>query len=122
MATKQAPKNDSARTDARDVAIDVRANDLKHLGTDTDDLQHYFDAQRERVIVTTATHDEYTATGSALVRRSLVAGAPEVDQIIDAGGNSPADYVEYVDEHVDGTEWAAVQLETVDLRGILGDY
>lgn len=105
---------------ARGVAIDVRANDLTHIGTDDLGAQHYYDAQRDRIVVVETTAEEYTREGSALVRSRLVADASEVVDVIDAGGKDPSDYVEYVADHVDTRDWAAIQLTEIDVDALVG--
>jgi hypothetical protein len=113
-----ASEPDAQDSTARDIAVDVAAEDLVHLGTDGLDRQHYHDRQRGRIIVTETTHDDYTRAGSARVRRRLVASHHDVAHVIADGGNSPADYVRYVRDHTD-VAWVAVHLQTVDLRGVV---
>ena len=116
MASTNATQHDSSGT--QDIAVDVAAEDLVHVGTDGLDRQHYHDRQRGRIIVTETTHDDYTRAGSARVRRRLVASHHDVARVIDDGGNSPADYVRYVRDETD-VAWVAVHLQTVDLRGVV---
>jgi hypothetical protein len=116
MGTNATQSQDSTGT--HDIAVDVAAEALVHIGTDGLDRQHYHDAQRGRIIVTEATHDDYTRARSARVRRRLVASHHDVAHVIADGGNSPADYVRYVRDETD-VEWVAVHLRTVDLRGVV---
>jgi len=104
-----------------DVAIDVVANDLVHIGQDTQGHNHYFDRQRERVLVVDAEHDEYTRDGSALVRRHLVASAEDVEHIQTEGDTDDLQrYVEFVAKRVEGRDWATVKVSILSARELLG--
>lgn len=118
MATKQAPKNDSAQT--RDIAIDVLANDLVHLGLDSDGQNHYYDSQRDRIVVTGETHDEYTRDESALVRRSLVAGAATVEEVVDDIDGDLKTYLQFVASSQVERSWESITVEFVDTDKLLG--
>jgi len=118
MATTQEQKSDSAQT--QDVAIDVRANDLVHIGTDNHGHNHYYDKQRDRILVVDGKHDEYTRDGSALVRRSLVVGATNVEHIQTEGNTDALDnYIKFIHEDVESREWERIETQLVDLNGML---
>jgi hypothetical protein len=119
MSTKPQTKKDSAQ--AQDIAVDVRANDLVHVGIDSQGDNHYLDVQRDRIIVTAATHDEYTNDGSVVCRRSLVAGAADVERVIDFGDSDLRDYVQFVAARVDDRDWESVTVTFIDLNAVLGE-
>jgi hypothetical protein len=111
MSSKQQPKNGSTRC----IAIDVRANDLVHIGTDTRGHNHYHDRQRDRIIVVDADHDEYEADDSVLVRRSLVVDADDVVHVQYKGPTEDiVRYLRFVAEHVDEREWVDVHVTVID--------
>jgi hypothetical protein len=97
-----------------DVAIDVPANDLVHIGRDDRGFNHYYDAQRDRILVVDATHEEYTPEGSLLVRRRLVAGAADVEHIQTEGDVSDHDhYVEFIAKEVEDRDWADIEVTVI---------
>ncbi|WP_135535360.1 hypothetical protein [Halostella pelagica] len=113
MSSTQTQKNDSARSQS--IAIDVRANDLVHIGTDTRGHNHYHDVQRDRIVVVDAEHDEYEPDDSALVRRSLVVSPDDVVHVQREGPTEDiVRYLRFVAEHVDEREWTAVHVTVID--------
>jgi len=119
MATKQPTKNDTAQLDTEDVAIDVAANDLVHVGEDTAGYNHYYDRGRDRIVVTDATHEEYTPEDSILVCRRLEADGGAVEEIVnDVDGRLEA-YVQYVLARVDDRTWEEVTVDFLDLDALM---
>lgn len=116
------PTEQRTGTETEDIAIDVRANDLVHIGIDTKGFSHYLDQQRGRILVVDATHDEYTRDGSALVRRRLVVGAEDVDHVQKDGDTAALKkYVQFVAARVDDRAWESIAVEFIDLGKLLGD-
>lgn len=109
---------DTTRSDngieQEDVAIDVPANDLVLIGRDDRGFNHYYDAQRERILVVDAEHEEYTPEGSIRVRRRLVAGAADVEHVQTEGDVSDHDhYVRFLDEEVEDRDWTDVEVTVI---------
>jgi hypothetical protein len=102
-----------------DVAIDVVANDLVHIGVDSKDLNHYYDEQRDRIIVTSERHEMYSRDGSVLVRRQLVADADAVETVVDDVEGALNDYVLYVAAHVNDRDWVRVTVDLLDAAGLM---
>lgn len=106
-----------------DVAVDVLANDLVLLGTDSLGYAHYHDRQRDRIVVADATHDEFTCGTSGLVRRSLVVTAADVDDVV-PGIDSPErvkKYLQYVAARVEDRSWESITVQFVDAAALLED-
>lgn len=114
--------NDTAENtvEQSDIAIDVAANDLVHIGTDTQGFEHYYDVQRDRIIVVDASHDEYVPEDSIMVRRSLVASASAVDAIVGDVDGRLGDYAIYIDDHVADRDWARFRVNLLDASAMLG--
>ena len=111
MSSKQQLKSGSTRC----IAIDVRANDLVHIGTDTRGHNHYHDVQRDRIVVVDEVHDEYEPEDSALVRRSLVADAGDVVEAIYEGPTDDiAAYIRFVAKYVGERDWMDIHVTVID--------
>lgn len=105
-------------TDTEDIAIDVAANDLIHIGTDNQGDNHYLDAQRSRILVVDTTHEEYTR--GVVVRRRLVAEASEISHVqTDGDIEDLKKYVLFVDRRVEGRDWETVVVDFIDFGGLL---
>jgi hypothetical protein len=97
-----------------DVAIDVPANDLVHIGRDDRGYNHYYDARRERILVVDAAHEEYTPANSIRVRRQLVAGAADVEHVQTEGDVDDHDhYVRFLEEAVEDRHWTTVEVTVI---------
>jgi len=115
MSLHETTDNDCGITQDGSVRVDVRANDLVHIGTDTRGHNHYHDAQRDRILVVNAEHEEYEPEDSVLVRRSLVVDAADVVHVQREGATDDvAQYLRFVADHVDGREWTEVTVTVID--------
>jgi len=95
------------------IAVDVRANDLVHIGTDTRGHNHYHDAQRDRILVVDAEHEEYDR--GIFRRRSLVVDAADVVHVqTDGAVDDTRRYLQFVADHVDGRDWDEVHVMLID--------
>jgi len=110
---------DEPNVEKDDIALDVPANDLVHIGTDTLGRNHYYDGQRSRILVVDAEHDEYTR--GAMVWRRLVVGAANVEHIQTDGPTDDLEtYIQFIAEEVDDREWDGETVELIDLNALLG--
>jgi hypothetical protein len=111
MSSTQQPKSDSDRS----IALDTRANALVHIGADTRGHNHYYDEDRDRILVVDAEHDEYTRDDGVLVRRSLVADAGDVVEVLrDGPTDDVAAYLRFVADHVDDRDWVSIHVTVID--------
>jgi len=110
MSSTQQPKSDSDRS----IALDTRANALVHIGTDTRGHNHYYDEDRDRILVVDAAHDEYSREDSVAIRRSLVVAPDDIVRIITDGNTDDLEqYLWYVHKEVDGRQWATIEVSIV---------
>jgi hypothetical protein len=112
MSTTEPPKENSIEQE--DVAIDVPANDLVHIGQDDRGFNHYYDAQRERILVVNAEHEEYTPENSIRVRRRLIVAAADVEHVQTEGDVSDhGSYVEFIAKEVGDRDWTDVEVTVI---------